>query len=173
VLEAGHAPRTLHVGGRPVALAADARSVFVAGADGAVTRLDARRRRIAGSVRLGGTPIAVALAGDAAWVADAGRGTVRRIALGSSGSRGKAALVAGPPVAVGREPVALAAGGRDVYVVCRGDRTLVRVDARSGAVSARVRLEAEPAAVALDLEHVWIAAAGRSVVMRVDRRRLE
>ena len=41
---------------------------------------------------------------------------------------------AGAPIRVGRSPVAVAADARGVYVVCRGDRTLVRLDPNSGAV---------------------------------------
>jgi YVTN family beta-propeller protein len=62
----------------------------------------------------------------------------------------------------------VAVDGADVYVACRGDRTLVRVDARTGAVRSRVRVGGEPSALAVDPEYVWVAA-GENEVMRVDR----
>jgi DNA-binding beta-propeller fold protein YncE len=58
--------------------------------------------------------------------------------------------------------------GADVYVACRGDRTLVRIDARTGTVRSRRPLGAEPSALAVDPGYVWIAA-GENEVMRVDR----
>ncbi len=123
-------------------------------------RLSARTRRADGPpVALGGAPVDVALAGDRAWVADARAGTVRDVALGSG--------LVGPPVHVGRSPVAIAADAAGVYVLCRGDRTLVRLDT-TGSVRSRVRLAHAPTALALDPRHVWIAA-GTNEVIRVDR----
>ena len=53
----------LHVGARPIALAADQRRVVAADAVGTLIRLDARSRRAAGPpIVLGGAPIDVALA---------------------------------------------------------------------------------------------------------------
>jgi streptogramin lyase len=69
---------------------------------------------------------------------------------------------------VGRSPIAIAADTRDVYVICRDDRSLVRVDPRSGRVRRRMPLPGEPSAIALDPAHVWIAA-GNGDVIRVDR----
>jgi DNA-binding beta-propeller fold protein YncE len=152
--------RILHVGARPIALAADSRRVVVLEAGGTLTRRSARTRRADGPpVTLGGTPVDVALAGDHAWVADARAGTVREVALDSG--------LVGPPVRVGRSPVAIAADAAGVYVLCRGDRTVVRLDT-TGSVRSRVRLAHAPTALALDPRHVWIAA-GTNEVIRVDR----
>jgi hypothetical protein len=110
-------------------------------------------------VVLGGAPVDVALVGDRAWVADAGAGTVRSVLLSSG--------VAAEAVSVCRSPVAIAGDAAGVYVLCRGDRSLVRLDA-DGAVRSRVRLAHAPTALALDSRHVWIAA-GSNEVIRVDR----
>ena len=130
---------------------------------GRLVRIDARHRRLAGpAVRLGGEPVAVALGpGEHAWVADAAGGTVRRVDLPT----GRASA----PIAVGPTPLAVAVDGGDVYVLCRGDRTLVRVDAGTGRVRARTHLSADPTALALDPRHVWIAAAEQDEVIRIDR----
>ena len=101
----------------------------------------------------------MALVDDVAWVADAQAGTVRPVALGTGR--------AGPPIDVGRTPVAIAADAGGVFVVCRGDRTLVSLDA-DGSVRSRRQLAQPPTALALDSRHVWIAA-GNNEVIRVDR----
>ena len=66
-----------------------------------------------------------------------------------------------------RTPVAIAADAGGVFVVCRGDRTLVSLDA-DGSVRSRRQLAQPPTALALDSRHVWIAA-GNNEVIRVDR----
>jgi DNA-binding beta-propeller fold protein YncE len=161
--------RAFAVGGHPVALAADERNVVVASADGAVSWFDARTRRSVATIRVGGTPIAAAMDRGAAWIADTSRGTVQRIALEPGG--GSAGVVSGRPISVGPGPVAVAARDGLVYVVCR-DRTLAVVDEDKGVVKRSVALGVDPAAVAVDGEHVWVAAAGRSALARIDRRRL-
>ena len=154
--------RVLPVGARPVALAADARHVVAADAGaGALVRLSAPGRRALGEpIRLGGTPADVALRGTEAWIVDAAAGTLQRadVVLGT----------AAPAAPVCPVPVAVAADDRAVYVLCRGDRTLVRIDPSAGRVVARVRLAYPPTALALGPRHVWIAAGAREVI-RVDR----
>jgi streptogramin lyase len=160
VLDRRGRSEVLRVGARPIALAGDARRVVVLDAVGALVRLDATTRREEGPpVQLGGQPVDVALAGDTAWVADHRAGSVREVILTSG--------LAGLPISVGRDPVAIAADGRDVYVVCRADRTLVRLSPE-GVVRSRRSLESAPTALALDPRHVWIAA-GTDEVIRVDR----
>ena len=153
--------QVLHVGARPVALAADERRVVAADAAGAIIRLSTRSRRPEGpAVPVGGAPSDIALDGDRAWIADAQAGTVQAVVI-SSGS-------AGPAIPVGRTPVAIAVDERGVYVLCRGDRTLVRLDASTGAVRSRTHLTHSPTALALDPRHIWIAAGDHEVI-RVDR----
>jgi DNA-binding beta-propeller fold protein YncE len=160
VLDAHGRRHILHVGARPIALAADERHVVAVNAGGTLIRLAARTRRADDPpVALGGAPVDVALVGDHAWVADARAGTVRDVALHSG--------LVGRAVHVGRSPVAVAADAAAVYVLCRGDRTLVLVNA-SGSVQSRIRLDHAPTDLALDPKHVWIAA-GTNEVIRVDR----
>jgi YVTN family beta-propeller protein len=151
----------LHVGARPIAVAADDRWVVVANSgDGTIARIDARRRRLAGaSLRVGGTPVDVAVQGDIAWVLDAAGRNVSRIDL-RTGSRG-------PLVDVGAQPVAVAADGDDVYVVSAGERALLRIDATG--VKSRTPLGEAPSALALDPAHVWVTDMGDDTVTRYDR----
>ena len=109
---------------------------------------------------VGGAPSDIALQGDRAWIADSRAGTVQAVALRSG--------VIGPAVVVGRSPVAIAADRGGVFVLCRGDRTLVELDAADGAVRERRHLDYAPTALALDPRHVWIAAGDHEVI-RVDR----
>jgi YVTN family beta-propeller protein len=102
----------------------------------------------------------VALAGGDAWVADGSSTEVARVDVATGKVRAT--------VSVGRSPIGIAADARDVYVICRDDRTLVRVDARTGQVQDRVTLPGDPTAIALDPAHVWVAAGNRDII-RVDR----
>ncbi len=162
-LEPGGAVRKLPIGDAPVALDADERRVAAAeSGSGSVAVIDAARRRLIGRVRVGGEPADVAIAGESAWVADAARGRVVRVDL-------RMGRMDGRGIAVGRRPVALAAAGNDVYVLCTGDRTLVHLDGRRGAVSSRRRVGGDPAAVAVDSRYVWVADAGDDTVTRFAR----
>jgi DNA-binding beta-propeller fold protein YncE len=153
----------LPAGRDPVDLAAGGRWIVVTGASGGtLTRIDARARQAVGEpIEVGGQPVAVAVSGDTAWVADAARGEVAAVDLLSGRTAGT--------VPVGRRPIAVAADGDDVYVLSRGDRTLVRVDGRSGEVVSRRELEQEPTAMALDDRYVWVAMGADREVLRIDR----
>ena len=156
-------PRVLAAGARPIALASNERWVVVANSgDGTIARIDAARRRIAGApLRVGGTPVDIALDGNHAWVLDAAAGNVSRIDL-RTGSRG-------PRIGVGSRPVAVAADGDDVYVVSAGERDLLHIDAVTGRVESRTRLGDVPAALALDPTYVWVTDIGGDTVTRYDR----
>ncbi|MDA0161741.1 hypothetical protein OM076_15820 [Solirubrobacter ginsenosidimutans] len=159
-LEPSGRRHVLRVGARPIALAGDGRRLVALDAAGTLVRIDPDTKRPQGAaIDLGGEPVDVALTGDVAWVADARAGTVRAVDL-DSGS-GDA------PVDVGRGPIAIAADEQGVYVLTRGDRTLVHLGL-DGRVRDRLTLPSSPTALALDPRHVWIAA-GTNDVIRVDR----
>ncbi|MDA0137200.1 Vgb family protein [Solirubrobacter deserti] len=154
--------RTLHVGSRPLALAADERRVVAVDAStGTLVRLSAARRRVEGPpIALGGAPVDVALDGEHAWAVDSAAGTLQRIDV----DRGVADL----PAPLCAAPLAVAAGRGEVFVLCRGDRALLHLDGLTGQLRRRTPLPAPPTALALDDRHVWIAA-GEHEVIRVDR----
>jgi len=165
IVESGGRPvLSAPVGADPVDVAAGGRWVVVAGAgSGSLTRFDARtRRRVGGPIVLGGVPVAAAVTGDVAWVADSDGGTVRRVDL-LTGRPG------GAPIQVGRRPIAVAADGQDVFVLSRGDRTLVHADGDSGEVLSRRPVGPDPAALALARDHVWVADSGNDTLMRFAR----
>jgi DNA-binding beta-propeller fold protein YncE len=162
-LEPGGSPiRELPVGPDPVDLGADERWVVVVSAgDAALTWIDAAARRVGGRATLGGVPVAVAVTGDRAWVADERRDAVVRVDLPSGKAVGS--------IKVGARPVAVAAEGDDVYVLCAGDRTVWHVDGATGEVQWRRPAGREPAALALDAHDVWVADAGADTVIRLER----
>ena len=154
--------RVLRSGTRPVALAAAGDRVVAADAGGTLVVFDARTRRRHGPpIKLGGLPVAVALAADTAWVADAAPGTVGTRLPGRPPELGQR-------MHVGARPVAVALAGPDVFVLCRGARSLVRVEAATGRVRERVPVLPDPTAMAVDARAVWVAA-GANEVMRIAR----
>ena len=156
VEQGGHATG-IEAGEGPIALAADARRVVVVDARaGSITVIDARKRAFVGQVRVGGTPVDVALAGDAAWVADAAGARLVRVDLGS--------LRVTHTLAIGRRPIALASAGDDLYALVAGDRSLVKVT--RGVVQWRRSLPGPPTALAVDARHVWV---GAGQLLRFDR----
>jgi DNA-binding beta-propeller fold protein YncE len=161
-LEPGGAPiRDLPIGPDAVDLAADERWVVAVSAGNAeLTWIDARARRIAGHVALGGVPVAVDVTGDVAWVADAARDAVIRVDLRSGKAAGS--------IRVGAKPVAIAADGDDVYVLCGGDRMVWNVDG-DGDVLWKRPAGRDPAAIALGADDVWVADAGADTVLRLER----
>jgi DNA-binding beta-propeller fold protein YncE len=157
----GERIRTLTVGRDPVDAAADEKRVAVASAgDGTLTWIDAKARRVAGRARVGGVPIAVALAGDVAWVADNRGGTVARVNL-STGAVDE-------PVRVGKHPLAIAADADGVYVLCAGDRMVWHLDA-NGDLQWKREAGRGPTALALDATSVWVTDVVADAVIRLER----
>jgi len=161
-LEPGGRPiRDLPIGPDAVDIAADERWVVgVSAGNAELTWIDARARRIAGHVPLGGVPVAVDVTGDTAWVADAGRDAVVRVDLRSGKAVGS--------VRVGARPVAIAADGDDIYVLCGDDRMVWNVTGKGEVVWKRAAGR-EPTALALGADDVWVADAGADTVIRLDR----
>jgi DNA-binding beta-propeller fold protein YncE len=163
-VEPGGRIQTLPVGRTPVDVDADDRRVVVASAgDGTLTWFDARtRRRLHAPRRVAVAPVAVALSGDSAWVADARRGTVTRVDA-RTGRPSSAAIV------VCARPIAVAADGDDVFTLCGRDHTLVQLDAGKSEITSRRPAGAEPVALAVDANRVWVADGEQDVVIAYDR----
>jgi hypothetical protein len=158
----GRAIRALPVGPDPVDVATDERWVAVVSAgDASLTWFNARTREPAGRLSLGGVPVAAAVTGDRAWVADTRRDAVIRVDLNSGKAVGS--------IRVGARPIAVAADGDDVYVVCAGDRTVWHVDGANGDVGWTRSAGRDPSALALDAHDVWVADAGDDAVIRLER----
>ncbi len=86
----------------------------------------------------------------------------------SRGSTCAPAGPAGPPVRVGREPVALTHGAGAIWVANRGDGTVTRIDATTGRiVGGPVTTGGRPAAVAFGAGALWVADPAAGTVTRV------
>jgi YVTN family beta-propeller protein len=141
-------------GHSPVALASDGQRVLVADSrDGTLTVIDARH--VIRTIRIGGTLVDVAAAGDFAWVVDATDGDAIEVDL-ASGRVDR-------DIAVGRRPVAVAVAGADTYVL--SDRGLLRI--RGDAVESTRAAGPAPTALAVDDNYVWVASG--DTVLRFNR----
>lgn len=146
----------------PSALAVAPRAVWVAdGSRDAVVEVDGATGRVVRTVRLNAPPHALAVAGDALWVADGFDGKLQRVEAGAA-SRPLT------PTPTSRGRLALTADARSLWVASQ-DGYLDRIDVRTRRVAARVRVGLSNA-VASDGTGVWIAAATRAAVLRVDPR---
>jgi DNA-binding beta-propeller fold protein YncE len=108
----------------------------------------------AAEIGVGSQPGAVAVSADVVWVANYADGTVSRLDRETGAGLGAA-------TAVGDGPIGIAAAPAAAWIVNRAGDTAVLVDARSGDVTRRIRLPAEPLAVAWDPSEptVWIGLA--------------
>ena len=104
--------------GGPGAAAAVGRTLWIAPSSGLLTRVDSRTGRIVDDIDPNAGPTAIAVGGDAVWVADSDAGTVTRV--------DPTELLT--PIRVGGSPSAIAVGAGGVWVANRSDDTVVRID---------------------------------------------
>ena len=141
---------TIRTGGRPVHVAADDRSVWVAyPLDTLVKRIDPRTNRVVASLRVA-QPQGVALGFGSVWVPSQRGGEVLRVdprtELRTVGGAGRI-RVAGKP--------AYLAIGTDAVWVGTTDQTLQRIDPGTGRVTATYRLGAALYGMAVDGGSLW------------------
>jgi DNA-binding SARP family transcriptional activator/glutamine cyclotransferase len=156
------------VGRRPVAVTVAHGSVWVANADDAtVSRIDAEPRRVTRTIGIGAPAIDLAAGPDAIWVATGSDGTVVRIdpyaevVVETIDLRGPNELLWSPTYA-------LALDGDSVWVAV-GPRSLMRIDADTGAVEAAIDVGRVPVDVDCGAGAVWATTlAGKA--LRVEPR---
>jgi len=159
---AGRIVAHVPVGSQPDGLTFAAKSVWGACADGTVTRIDPRSRRVLATVRAGSGAITVAGDQHVVWVADYGAGTVTRIDPASN--------TVTATVPVGTDPVGLALVGGHLWVANQGDGTLVELDARSGRRLRSVGVAAGSGFLTLADGVLWVPdfSGTTRTVLRVD-----
>jgi streptogramin lyase len=117
-------------------------------------RIDERLNDVDLSVPLSGNPVAVAVGEDAVWATFVDRerliGTLVRV--GEPGTVQASAEI-------GADVGAVALGSGSVWVASLSDRSVVRVDAETMEVVARIRVGALPTGIAAGNDAVWVAAA--------------
>lgn len=143
---------TIPVTGNPVGVAFGAGSVWVSADDGHVARIDPATNQIVATVQTQDTGGFVAFGGNAVWVTNAGHvdqpdGMVSRIDPVTN------QVVAS--VTVGSYPQDIAYGGGSLWVGLFDAPTVVRVNAATNAVLARIALAAPIQSLAATDRSVW------------------
>ena len=146
---------TIAVGRAASGLAVGAGAVWVSRrSDGTVVRIDPATNQVAATIAVGRAPGAVTVAGGVVWVALPERG------LGRIDPASNRSTVVDVPRCCDGE---LAAGEGALWVASRGGGTLVRVDAATGRVAARIPLprmaDQRPHQVAVGDGAVWVTSA--------------
>ena len=159
---------SIGVGSEPRAVAVGEGAVWVANsADGTVSRVDPKTRRVVETIGIGAPAIDVAVGEGLVWTANGTDGTVTEIdprtnaVVQSIDLRGSDTLVPD-------ETHAVAVGAGAVWVA-KGARQIVRINPRTGSISATIDVGAQPADVAVSDDSVW-AATGAERVLRIEPR---
>lgn len=129
-------------------------------ANGAI-RVDAGNGHLRRSLRLGLTPRALVLRGNALWAANFGDRTVTRVDVPN-----------GTGIAVGlpAPPTAVAVGNNAVWVGSSFSPVLFRLDPESAQLVGTVRLRAPTDGVAVSGDAVWVVNQEKGTLVRVDPR---
>jgi hypothetical protein len=161
--------------GRPTDIAPGPRATLLAVtvASRSLTIVDADTAAILRTVPLTLTPGAVAAGEDSVWVADARRGLVVRYDAGYDRESLRVAYGrrAHGDLTVGRfrlDPTSLAVGAGAAWLT-DGSRTLLRVDARTGALG-RIRAPHRLGGVAVGAGAVWAFSSRPAAVLRINSR---
>jgi ABC-type transport system substrate-binding protein/class 3 adenylate cyclase len=136
-------------------------SIWIVSPDGVVSRIDADRAQVVGSVGVGNAPSAIAAGAGSVWVANRADGTVTRI---------DAATLVPTTIPVGHGPTAIAVNGAGAWIANAGDNTLVRVDTETNAVAGTTPVGDGPVAVLATPAALWVANGRDGTVMRLDPR---
>jgi YVTN family beta-propeller protein len=142
----------------PIALAAAARSIWVAHAGGTVLRVDARSRRPGTPITLGGSITGIAASERRVWAADHLTSSLIEVDA-SADPRGVFRV---------RDGVVRVMIARDVVWVTNEERTVTRIDPRSRTIGPPVPVGLGPIGLAFDGERIWVANSDDDTVSRID-----
>lgn len=120
-------------------------------------------RRADRALLVGDSPRALAAGAGGVFVIDARERSLRRFAADPLRR-------AGGPVALPGTPVAVTVGAGSVWVATRAPSLLVRVDARTGALTGRTALPGEPVAADVGDRGVWVALRNPDALVRIGAR---
>ena len=150
------------VGGRPGAIVAGGRRVWVADEDGAgITAINVAGGRVfKRGIAPHAAPLRLAVGAGGLWVSSASTGTVRRIDLGSA--------VAGRPTAAGRGPAGLTIAGGVVWIANSRSDTVTRLDPATHALlGLPIAVGERPGGIDGGTDSVWVANSGDGTVSRI------
>jgi DNA-binding beta-propeller fold protein YncE len=154
------------VGRIPAGVATGAGAVWIANAEGTVSRVDPATGRVR-TIHVGGSPLGIAVDGDTVWVTDSSTRGESISAIDATTGK------VDDPVFVGRTPTALAVGGGWIWVANSADDTVVRVDAKTHRRAPGViKVGREPGDLAYGAGGVWVVNESGGSVTRIDPRRM-
>ena len=160
----GHIFAAIPLSASPDAIAAGARSIWVAMSDrAAVSRIDPATNTVQQTISTPGGPSALTVGGGFVWVADTLAGTVARIDPRANGGQ-----VVGKPIRVGNAPSAIAYGLGAVWVANSVDRTVIRIDPVTGTAGRPISVEEGADGVAAGDGSVWVIGQSHGVLSRID-----
>jgi streptogramin lyase len=133
--------------GRPQFIAADARTVWLAGAR-TLWSVDPQHGRVRARIRLPFTPSALAAGHSGVWLVDTP--TDRLVRLDPRTQKITARI------RVGDGPVAVAVGAGSVWVANEADGTVSRVDPRRNVVERTIGVRSAPVDLEVGLGAVWV-----------------
>jgi len=142
----------------PIAIDADATSVWVADRDGDVTRIDPVTATPADPISLGGQVTDLIIAGGAVWVADIEADTVHVLDEATGALAVDLVLPAGA--------VRLAASPTTIWA-SNLDHTVSSIGIADHALGQPIAVGNGPIGLAVDGEHVWVANSDDGTVSRV------
>jgi len=159
-LRTGAAGTPIQVGGRPTALAlfdSGHAALVVDSVDADVTAVDLAHHRVGRTVPLPGVPVAVAVAGGTAYIADRAGDRLYPLALGDGHL--------GPPIAVGGAPssIAVSPDGRRAWVTDSASSTVSVVDLAAGRTTSTVAVGADPLGVAVSPDGTLVAVTEAAI----------
>lgn len=128
------------------------------GPGGGLAKVDAQRLDVVARVDLPESAFDVALAGGSVWVAGLDRRVFEIDAITADVRR---------TIDVGAAPRGIALTGDAVWVTLRDDKEVVRIDARDGTITDRVKLDGQPWPIAAGDGAVWVADLAGTVT-RID-----
>jgi YVTN family beta-propeller protein len=151
------------VSGAQVALATGADGSLWAVDEGAnaLLRIDPDTRRVIQTIPdVGGSPQAVAVAGDDVWVTGSDEGVLIRVNAATNREAGR--------IRVGIQPAAVAATADEVWVANSADNTVQRIDPATDKVGNPIRVGDGPVGLRLDGDVLWVANSRSGTVTRLD-----
>ncbi len=151
----------------PLALAAGDGALWVASGTGAVSRLDAARRRLVDRARVA-DPGGIAVGAGSVWVTSRRDGTVSALDPRTGALRGR-------PVRTGTAPADVAVAFGSVWVANTQDGTVSRLDARTRRTTGEPIpvADAQILALAVGEGAVWVAATDSERNTDVELRRID
>ena len=163
VTERGLEGDAVPLGTADVALASTTGTVWaVDSAGNALVRVDPESHRVLQTIPgVGGSPQAVAVAGNDVWVTGFDESVLVRVNAASN------RIVARIPVGV--QPAAVVATADEVWVANSGDNTVQRVDPHTGKADQAVPVGEGPAGLALDGSLLWVANSRSGSVSVLER----